>query len=348
MAGETVLVTGGSGFVAGWCIEHLLRAGYRVNTTVRNLAKAEAVRNVLAAFAPEAADSTRLHFFAADLMADEGWAEAIVGCRYVLHVASPLSEGDAANDDDAFIRPARDGALRVLKAAVAAGVERVVLTSSMGAVAYGHPPARYASGKPFDENDWSDPTKKDASAYVRSKIIAERTAWDFMKAEGGRTEFAVVNPAGIFGPAMSRDFSNSLNLIVGMLKGSMAGLPPIGFSVVDVRDLADLHILAMTSAEAAGRRFPAGGEFLWFADVADILREKLPPEMTGKIPTRQAPAWLLRIMGLWNPQIHALNHMLNRSRSMSQDAAIGLGWTPRPSEETLVDTAMSLKAIGVV
>jgi dihydroflavonol-4-reductase len=348
MAGETVLVTGGSGFVAGWCIERLLKAGYAVNTTVRSLNKEARVRETLSAYAPDAADPARLRFFAADLMADAGWVEAVDGCRYVLHVASPLSGDDGIDDEATYIRPARDGALRVLTAAVAAGVERVVLTSSMGAVAYGHPKSRYTSGKPFDEQDWSDPTKKDASAYVRSKIIAERAAWDFMKTDGGKTQLTVINPAGIFGPAMSKDFSGSLNLIVGMLRGAMAGLPPIGFSVVDVRDLADLHLLAMTKPEAAGRRFPAGGEFLWFADVADILRKELPAEMTRKIPTRQAPAWLLRIMGLWNPQVRALNHMLNRSREMSQDAALGLGWKPRSSEACLVDTAMSLKAIGVV
>lgn len=341
---DTVLVTGGSGFVAGWCIERLLRAAYHVNATIRDLQKETAVRTAIGAVAPEAGDRERLRFFASDLLADAGWAKAMGGCRYVLHVASPLTEGT----DEELIPPARDGTLRVLKAAVAAGVERVVYTSTVGAIAYGHPEARYASGNPFDENDWSDENGGGSSAYIRSKIVAEKAAWAFMRNQGGSTQFVVVNPAGIFGPAMSADFSNSLAIVGRMLKGSMPALPPIGFSVVDVRDLADLHLLVMTRPEAAGRRFPAGGRFLWMADVAAILRAELPPEMTAKVPTRKAPAWALRIVGLWDKQIASLNHMLNRTRALSQDAALGLGWTPRPPEVTLKDTALSLKAVGAL
>lgn len=344
---DRVLVTGGSGFVAGWCIERLLQAGYAVNTTVRSLAKAPAVRDALAKLAPGAADPERLRFFEADLMSDAGWAQAAAGCRYVLHVASPLS-GPDTQDDSAFVTPARDGALRVLKAAVAVGVERVVLTSSMAAIAYGHPKARYRDGPPFSEIDWTDPTQHDANAYVRSKAIAERAAWDFIAAHGGQTQLAVVNPAGIFGPAMGPDFSGSLQIIVRLLKGTMPGLPPIGFSVVDVRDLADLHLLVMTKPEAAGHRFPAGGRFLWFADIARILRDRLPPELSAKVPTRRIPGWLLRIIALRDPQVRALIHQLNLKRKMSQDAALALGWTPRSEEDCLVDTALSLKAVGAI
>ena len=181
-----------------------------------------------------------------------------------------------------------------------------------------------------------------------SKIVAEKAAWDFIRDHGGATQFAVINPAGIFGPPMSGDFSNSLEIVGRMLKGALPALPPIGFSVVDVRDLADLHLMVMTNPEAAGRRFPAGGEFLWMADVADILRDELPPAMTGKVSTRVAPAFVLRIVGLWDKQVASLNHMLNRSRAMSQDAALGLGWTPRPADQTLRDTALGLKAVGAL
>ncbi len=344
---DSVLVTGGSGFVAGWCIERLLSAGYAVNATVRDLNKAPAARAQIAALCPAAADPERLKFFAADLMADDGWAQAVAGCRYVLHVASPLSP-PASSDEDAFIRPAREGTLRVVKAAVDAGVERIVITSSMAAVAYGHPKARYRNGPPFTGDDWTDPKGGDTSAYVRSKTLAEKAAWDFIAEHGGKTQLAVVNPAGIFGPAMGPDFSDSLQIVARLLNGKMPGLPPIGFSVVDVRDLADLHLLAMTKPEAAGKRFPAGGQFLWFADIADILREELPPEMTAKVPTRTLPAPMLRIVALWDGQVRQLVHSLNLKREMSQDAAFALDWHPRPQEESIRDTALSLKAVGAV
>ncbi|CAN5189495.1 aldehyde reductase [soil metagenome] len=344
---DTVLVTGGSGFVAGWCIERLLNAGYSVSATVRDLKKAPAARAQIAALSPHAADTGRLAFFAADLTADDGWAQAVEGCRYVLHVASPLSP-PASSGEDAYIRPAREGTLRVMKAAVEAGVERVVITSSMAAIAYGHPKARHRNGPPFTGDDWTNPAGGDTSAYVRSKTFAEKAAWDFIAEHGGKTQLAVVNPAGIFGPAMGPDYSESLAIVARLLNGKMPGLPPIGFCVVDVRDLADLHLLAMTRPEAAGKRYPAGGQFLWFQDIADILREELPSEMTAKVPTRTLPAPLLRIIALWDVQVRQLVHSLNLKREMSQDAALALGWRPRSPEESLKDTALSLRAVGAV
>ena len=344
---DTVLVTGGSGFVAGWCIERLLKAGYDVHATVRDLKKEAAVRAQLAPFAPAATDPSRLRFFTADLTGDAGWAEAVAGCRCVLHVASPLAPPQGG-DDDAYIRPAREGTLRVLKAAVEAGVERVVITSSMAAVSYGHSKARYASGVPFGAGDWTNPDGANASAYVRSKAIAEKAAWDFMAEHGGTTQLSVVNPAGIMGPAMGPDYSESLDIIRRMLNGTMPGLPPIGFAIVDVRDLADLHLMAMTLPQAAGNRYPAGGEFLWFADIADVLTDGLPPEMTKKVPKRSIPGWLLRILALRDPQIRAIVHQLNQRREMTQEAALALGWKPRTADEAILDTAKSLKAVGAL
>lgn len=338
-----VLVTGGTGFVGGWCIVRLLQDGWRVRTTVRDLKREAEVRaNVATQIEP----GDRLEFAVADLGSDTGWAEAVAGCDYVLHVASPI--GGSTSDAD-MLAPARDGTLRVLRAAVAAGVKRVVTTSSMAAVAYGHPPERYRPGaRPFDETDWTDPTAADAAPYTRSKAIAERAARDFMSAEGGATEFASVNPAGIFGPTLGRDFSPSLQIVQRLLAGAMPAIPRLGFAVVDVRDLADLHLLAMTRPEAAGGRYPAGGEFVWFEDIARLLRERLPQADAAKVPTRRMPDWLLKLLARFNPELRAIAGEVGRKRAMSQATSVALGWSPRPWEDSIVDSAKSLIAVGAV
>jgi dihydroflavonol-4-reductase len=318
-----------------------------VRTTVRSLSRADAVRAAIAAVAPAAADPARLSFHAADLTSDAGWAQAVEGVRFVHHVASPLG-AEAPKHEDELIVPARDGALRVLKASVAAGVERVVATSSMAAIAYGHPAARYKGGPPFTEADWTDPTQKDATPYVRSKTLAERASRAFRAEHGGKTEFATVNPAAVFGPVMSRDYSPSILVIERILKGQLPGLPNIGFCVVDVRDVADLHLLAMQKPEAAGGRYAAGGDFLWFADIARLLREILPASETAKVPRRVLPDLLLRGAALFDPQVRSIINEVGRRREMSSDHAKALGWTPRPVRETLKDTADSLKAVGAL
>jgi nucleoside-diphosphate-sugar epimerase len=222
--------------------------------------------------------SARLAFFAADLERDEGWAEAVAGCDYVIHVASPIPPA-APKSEDELIVPARDGVLRVLKAARDAKVKRVVLTSSLGAVYYGHPPQM----EPFDERSWTN-LGGEMSAYVRSKAIAERAAWDFMAADGGALELSVINPAGIFGPVLGPDFSSSIDLVARLMNG-MLGCPRLYFGVVDVRDVADLHLRAMTHSAAKGERFIAvSGAVMSMLDIATVLKARLGGA-AKKVPT---------------------------------------------------------------
>jgi dihydroflavonol-4-reductase len=251
-----VLVTGGSGYIAGYCIAQLLSEGWRVRTTVRNLARAEDARATIGKIVANAA---AIEFVAADLNSDAGWASAVVGADYVLHVASPLPAVNPKSDDE-LVRPARDGALRVLKASRDAGVKRVVMTSSVAAIAYG----RGQRAEPFSEADWTDETNRnDSSAYERSKTIAERAAWAWHEAEGGALELVTVNPALVLGPVLGSDFSSSLEVIKKLLDGSVPAVPGLGFPVVDVRDLAQLHLLAMTVPAAASQRFIGASDFLW-------------------------------------------------------------------------------------
>ncbi len=247
---DTVLVTGGSGFVGSHVILQLLNAGYDVRTTVRSLKREPDVRAMLKNAGVD--PNGRLAFFPADLERDAGWPDAVTGCDYVIHVASPIPAA-APKTEDELIRPARDGVLRVLRAARDGKVRRVVLTSSCGAIYYGHPPQT----APFDETSWTN-IDGDMSAYVRSKAIAERAAWDFMSAEGGSLELSAINPAGIFGPVLGADFSSSIELVTRLMKG-MPGCPRLYFGVVDVRDVADLHLRAMTiPPRAASASSPLG------------------------------------------------------------------------------------------
>jgi dihydroflavonol-4-reductase len=337
--GETVLVTGGSGFLGGWCVLELLRRDYRVRATVRDRSREAEVRGMLAA---EVDASDRLTVLEADLNADAGWREAVDGCRYVLHVASPFPPKQP-KDPDELIVPARDGTLRVLRAALDAGVERVVLTSSSVAVAN----ARDTDDStPLTEEDWSDPTNPSLTPYGRSKTIAERAAWDVVREAGDLRRLSVVNPSAILGPTLSDDRSYSLEVVERMLNG-MPGLPRLGFSFVDVRDVADLQLRAMNAPEAAGERFLAAGPFLWLSDVAEILRERLG-SAAAKVPTRTVPNFAVRAMARFDPGLRSVVGDLGRRRVFSaQKAKTKLGWAPRPIEETVVDCAESLMRLGV-
>lgn len=232
MTRETVLVTGGSGFVAGHCILALLQAGYAVRASLRSPEREAALRAALAV--PGLDIGERLQVAVADLLADDGWDQAAAGCSFVLHVASPLFTAAPKNEED-LIRPAREGTLRVLRAARRAGVRRVVLTSSFAAVGYGR-----SLRRPYDERDWTDPAAPGLAAYPKSKALAERAAWEFADGEGQGMELAVVNPVGIFGPLLSSDLSPSTMLVKGLLEGRPPALPQLMFGVVDVRDVADL------------------------------------------------------------------------------------------------------------
>lgn len=336
---STVLVTGGSGFIGSHCILQLLDKGHEVRTTVRNLGKEPEVRAMLKAGGAE--PGPRLAFFAADLMSDAGWAEAVQGCDYVLHVASPFPPGIPDHEDDLIV-PARDGALRVLRAARDAGVRRVVLTSSFAAIGYGHAIRK----KPFDETDWTNLDGDDLSPYTKSKTIAERAAWDFIAKEGGALELSVVNPVGVLGPVLGPDYSTSIQIVKRMMDGAMPGCPKLGFGLVDVRDVADLHLRAMTDPAAKGERFLAiSSDYVWMRDVAAALRERLGPA-AKKVPTRQLPNWLVRFAARRTPELKLLLPELGKEKNATGEKAKRLlGWNPMPWQDSAVATAESLSRL---
>jgi len=338
---QTVLVTGGSGFIGAHCILQLLAAGYRVQTTVRSLKREADVRAMLKIGGAEPGDV--LTFFAADLTSDAGWAEAVGGCDYVLHVASPFPTAQP-KDENELIIPAREGSLRVLRAARDAGVKRVVLTSSFAAIAYGHP----ATDQPFTEESWSNPDG-DITPYAKSKTLAERAAWDFISTEGGSLELAVVNPVGVVGPVLGKDFSSSIELMVRLLNGGIPRAPRISFNFVDVRDVADLHLRAMTIPAAKWQRFLATeGDCLSALDVARILRKNLG-EAASKTPTAELPDWIVRFGGLFVPALSSLIPSLGIVRRASNEKAKRLlGWLPRTNKEGIVATGKSLIQLGLI
>lgn len=330
---DTVLVTGGTGFIAGWCIAALLERGFAVRTTVRNAAREAAVR---AAVTSAGAPGDSLTIFTADLTRDDGWDTAMAGCDYVLHVASPFG-GEVSASRDALVIPARDGTLRVLRAAVKAGVKRVVMTS---AAAVARPPL--ASERTSDETIWADPDDPQFDNYRVSKILAERAAWDFMNSSGGSTELTTILPGAVFGPILTPDNRGSVDIIRRLLAGKPAAVPRLGFWVVDVRDLADLHIRAMTAPEAAGQRFIAAGNFLWMEDIARTLRAALGPR-AAKAPTRRLPDFIVRLLLPFMPHLKSLAPLLGRAFPLTSDKARRvLGFSPRPVDATIVDCAESL------
>lgn len=336
-----VLVTGGSGYIAGFCIAQLLNCGWRVRTTVRSLGREPEVRTSLAALTDRL---DALESVAADLDKDAGWAEAARGCVYVIHVASPLPSSNP-KDDEELVRPARDGALRVLRAARDAGVKRVVMTSSTAAVAYGHGSVE----KPWTEADWfSAADRTDSSAYERSKMIAERAAWDWLAAEGGALELTTICPGAVLGPVLGRDFSASIDIVKKLLDGSLPGMPRFGWPLVDVRDIADLHVRAMTAEVAAGQRYIGAGPFFWMPDIAAALREG-EPLLAQKAPKISLPNWLIRLLANFDPVIRDRLFELDKKRPVSCEKAVReLGWSPRSNREMIVDTARSLVAHGVI
>jgi dihydroflavonol-4-reductase len=336
-----VLVTGGSGFIAGHVIVALLRAGHEVRATLRNLNRSDEVKaNVRAG----GVDPERnLTFVEADLDRDAGWDAAVQGCDYVQHVASPLPYEAPAHEDD-LIRPARDGTRRVLKAARDAGVKRVVLTSSFAAVGYGYG----NRAEPFTEADWTNLKSPETGAYPKSKTIAERAAWDFIQKEGGALELSVINPVAVFGPVLGTGSVSSVRIIQMMLDGRMRVAPRIGFGLVDVRDVADLHVRAMTDPKAKGERFLAvAGEPMWMIDIARVLRERLGAAAKAT-PARQMPDWLVRLLAIFVPVLRHATPQLGILRRVSNEKARQvLGWSPRANDEIIVATGESLVNLGL-
>ena len=316
-----VLVTGGSGYVGTQLIAALLRDGTGVRTTVRSLDREAGLRK---AVRRGGADDAGLEVVTADLMADGGWPSAVAGCAGIYHVASPMIQ---PKDPDEVIAPAREGTLRVLRAARDAGARRVVLTSSFAAVGYTPKP-----GADYTETDWTDPDTPGLPPYPRSKAIAERAAWDFIEREGGGTELVSVNPTGIFGPSLVTEVRSTLQLIKAMLDGTMTVVPRQRFGVADVRDVADAHIKAMATPAAAGQRFLvlADGPTISWLQLARILRDRLG-QLAERVPTEEAPGAELPDLVIHN----------DRAKRV-------LGWRPRPAETTIVETAESLRDLGLL
>jgi nucleoside-diphosphate-sugar epimerase len=341
MSGELVLVTGGSGFIGAHCILQLLNAGYRVRTTVRSLKREAEVRAMLKVGGAEPKEA--LSFAAADLMSDAGWPEAVAGCDFVLHVASPFPPSVPKHEDELII-PAREGALRVLRAARDAGVKRVVLTSSFAAIGYGSK----LTEKPFTEENWTDPDG-DVGAYVKSKTLAERAAWDFISREGGALELSVVNPVGVFGPVLGPDYSTSIQIVQRLMDGAMPGCPRLTFGIVDARDVADLHLRAMTNPAAKGQRFLAvAGDFLSFNAIAYALKARMGAA-AARVPTRVLPDWLVRLVSLFDKSVALIVPELGKFKNASnQKAKRVLGWAPRSNEDSIVATAESLMQLGLL
>ncbi|KAF2512811.1 aldehyde reductase [Flavobacterium zhairuonense] len=338
---KTVLVTGGSGFIAVHCILKLLEEGYSVKTTLRSLNRQDEVKQMLRVGGINMFDN--LSFIEADLSNDKNWDEAVHGCEFVLHVASPTPVIQFTHEDE-LINPAKDGVLRVLKASRNANVKRVVLTSAFGAVGMGHKNRK----TPYTEEDWTN-IDSNIHAYQKSKTIAEQTAWEFIKNEGGDLELSAVNPVGVMGPLLGPDYSHSHQMIKQMLDGDIKACPKISSCYVDVRDVADLHLLAMTHPKAKGERFLATtGDVLSMLDVAKILKNKLGTN-AEKVPTKELPNWVLKASALKKPSLKMLVTLLGQYMQASgEKAKKTLNWSPRSNEEAILATAESLLKLGLI
>lgn len=331
---QVVLVTGGSGYVGGWMVVALLQRGYQVRTTLRSLSRESAVR---ADISRQVDPGDRLRFFAADLLRDEGWDEAVAGCDFVLHVASPMGQG--APEGTNLLRPAREGTLRILRAASRAGVQRTVITSSVVAA---QPVRTVGAVAPSDESVWTHVEGKDDSDYARSKTLAERAAWDFLNTARGGMTLTTILPGMILGPVMTQSVAGSVEIVSRLLQGRVPAVPRVGFGIVDVRDLTELHLRAMVTPAAAGQRYIAISEFLWLADIADILRKQFGPR-AAKVPTRRLPDLVLRLASLFQAEARFMAPMLGkRSEYSAAKAAAQLDWHARPAAKTVQDCADSL------
>ncbi|WP_099367540.1 SDR family oxidoreductase [Sphingobacterium sp. 1.A.4] len=331
---ETVLVTGGSGFIATHCIIVLLKNGYKVKASLRSLKKSELVKEMLTKGGINSFEN--LSFVEAELSNEKSWETAAEGCQYVIHTASPTPNTDAKSEDD-FVTPAVNGVLFVLRAAKKAGVKRVVLTSAFGAVGFGT-----NKTTPYTEEDWTV-INGTVAPYQRSKTISEKAAWEFIKKEGEGMELSVINPIGVLGPILSHDYSHSIQTIKNMLNGGMKSCPKAAFGYVDVRDVADLHFLAMTKSEANGQRFIAvEGKALSFLETANILKKNFG-EKARNVPSKEVSNWVIKLVALFNPKAKLIIPYLGLVKEASNEKAKTLlGWKPRKVEEAVVATAQSL------
>jgi dihydroflavonol-4-reductase len=344
MSSDLVLVTGASGFVAGHCMLRLLHDGYRVRGTLRSLQRAGEVRQWLTKARGGIDPGNALSFIEAELTDPNGWDAAMEGVRYVLHVASPIPSSMPKNPDDLIV-PAREGTLNVMRAAARATVQRVVQTSSLSAIFHGRADP---NSHLFTEADWTDPDHPDNVPYTRSKTIAEKAAWAELPKLPRPLEWVAINPGLVLGPVLDKDSSASVQIVAMLLTGKIPGLPRFGYPIVDVRDLADLEVRAMTAPQAAGQRYIGSGPFIALSEIANVLKERLG-EKAKKVPTRKLPDWAVRLVGLFDNEVRGQLFELGKvRRPSSAKAEKDLGWSSRPWEDTIVDTATSLEAVGAL
>ncbi len=335
---DTILVTGGTGYIAGELIDQLLSAGKSVHTTVRNVAKSEPR---LRQRWPDAGD--RLKVFQADLMSDDGWEEANAGCDAVAHVASPFPLSTPRNKDELVV-PAREGTIRALRFAHEAGITRFVQTSSAAAIAYGHPDKDH-----FDHTDWTN-IDAGVAPYIESKTVAERAARDWVSENAPNMVFASVNPVAVFGPVVNDDLSTSIEMVKQMSDGSIPAMPNMGISVCDVRDVAKAHALALDAPDdkVRGERFPTATRFMWMSEMGDVLRERAP-ELAGKVATRKMPDFVVKLLAPFVPAMKQVKNELNNVRDVSgKHTEEVLGFNFISPEQSLEDTLRSLVAHGII
>jgi dihydroflavonol-4-reductase len=339
---ERVLVTGASGYIAGNVILELIRQGYQVRGTLRSLGRAGQVLGWLErAHGAPLGDS--LAFVGCDLNKDEGWDDAMRGVAFVHHIASPVLN-HAPKDEEEIIGPARDGTLRVLRAAERSGVARVVQTSSTAAITYGT--AR--PNRDYTEEDWTNPAHPDNSAYTRSKAIAERAAWDALRRGKSQLEWVAINPSVVLGKVFDKDTSPSLDVILKLLNRDFPGIPKMGWGMVDVRDVAELHVKAMLHPKAAGERFIVSENFYWLEDVARILREG-EPMLAKRVPSMRLPSFAVKIAARFDPVVRAQQFELDRARvALAMKARDTFGWSPRPVRDAILQSARSLAEVGAL
>jgi len=337
---EMVLVTGGTGFIAQYCIIALLNAGYRVRATVRSRTRESEVRSYLKTGGVDA--GKQLEVIEAHLGSDTGWNEAATGCTYAIHPASPTPSGAQTRVED-WVAPAVEGNLRVLRAARDAGMKRVVLTSAFGAIGMGHAASHR---RPFDETDWTELDNPIVAPYQRSKTMSERASWDFIAKEGKGLELASVNPVAVLGPALGPDSSHSIAIVANLLKGGP--IPRLNSCYVDVRDVADLHLRAMIDPMAKGERFIASaGHSMWMVEVGKVLRDHLG-SAASKVRTKSVPSWVLKLLALANKNAANIVKLLDLNMDASGDKARRvLGWAPRSQEDAIIAAAESLVKLGL-
>lgn len=335
---HTVLVTGGTGYIGGEVIDQLLATGKSVHTTVRNKVKSEPR---LRQRWPDAGD--RLQVFQADLMSDDGWAEASAGCDAVAHVASPFPLG-VPKDKDELVIPATEGTLRALRFAHAAGITRFVQTSSAAAIAYGHPEKDH-----FDYTDWTNLTAG-VPPYIESKTVAERSARDWVAKNAPDMVFCSVNPVAVFGPVYDDDLSTSVEMMKQLIDGTIPALPNMGICITDIRDVGRAHVEALEgpAEKIRGERFPTSTDFLWIEEIAHVVRERAP-EHSRKVAARRMPDWIVKLLAPFVPAMKQVRSELGNVRAVSgKHTEEVLGFTFINPAQTIEDTVRSLVDKGIV